>query len=83
MTFKQAFEIAYKENLEFRAFVQNIRNSFEKDAVCLIFAIGDETFYFGFDGLREVHGKHNPNRSAWLLNHDKCLIIKQKEGDNT
>ena len=43
---------------------------------CLIFAIGDETFYYGFDGVDFRKGKHNAKRSRYLIETDQCLVIK-------
>ncbi|MBR1584420.1 MAG: hypothetical protein IJ662_02640 [Clostridia bacterium] len=43
---------------------------------CLLFAIDGEAFFFGFDGVDYQAGKHTAKRSAVLIQHDRCLIIR-------
>ena len=78
MTFKEAYIYAYENNPTFREHADRVNEG--RTNSCMLFAIGDETFYYGHDGCGIIKGKHSPNRSAWLLDHNKCLIVKQKAG---
>lgn len=42
---------------------------------CYIFAIGSETFYYGFDGIKLHCGKHTQKRSAYLIEHGMAEVI--------
>jgi hypothetical protein len=80
MTFKQAYAIAMKKSEEFRRHDARVKEAKaaggdEIRTSCMIFAIGDETFYYGYDcGM--MRGKHNPNRAAVLINRGEALIIE-------
>lgn len=43
---------------------------------CLQFAIDGEVFFFGFDGVDYLAGKHTAKRSATLLQRNRCLILR-------
>ena len=78
MKFNEAFEIAMAESADFRGHVDQVREAQESNGRtgCLIFSIGDESFYYGFDGLDIVKGKHSAKRSAYLINRGETLVIR-------
>ena len=73
MTFKEAFNAAMN-NDEFKKHHENVQSG--RDTGCLLFAIGDEAFGYGFwdNGIHRI--KHNPYVSTHLILQNKCLIIK-------
>lgn len=77
MTFKEVYVVALN-NDEFRKYAAKVGQGIESG--CLIFAIGDEAFTYGFHDNGVVKVKHNPYRSTQLIKSGKCLMIDE-EGD--
>lgn len=78
MRFKEAYEIALNEcafiNHATEVVKRAIRNG--EQSPCYQFAIGDEVFYFGFDGVDLHKGKHTARRSAQLINRGEVWRVR-------
>lgn len=81
MTFKEAKEYAYNNNSYFRQHADKVAR--HEEMGCLLFAIGDEAFSYGFTCGGVVKVKHNPTTSCYHIKSGRCLIIRQKEGEKT
>ena len=75
MLFKEAYEIALKDE-GFRTFDERVKRC--ENTGCMIFSIGDEAFSYGCDGTGIMKVKHNPDRSAYLINMDRTYIIEEE-----
>lgn len=80
MTFKQAYKYAMEHSEIFRmhdSIVKDAQNN-ETTSPCLIFSIGSsgETFYYYFDGVDLMKGKHPKKRAIQLINSYSALIIR-------
>lgn len=78
MTFNEAYKIAIAEcefmNHATEVVANAIRNKTESP--CYQFAIGNEAFYFGFDGVDLHKGKHTAKRSAELIRRGDTWQIR-------
>ena len=69
MTFKRALELAEKNDPIVAKWAQQVRYA-QKEGLstsCIIFSIGDEVFYYGFDGVDLHAGKHNARQSRMMI----------------
>ena len=78
MTFIEAYNIAIAE-CEFMSHATEIvmdamRN--KTASPCYQFAIGDEAFYFGYDGVDLHAGKHTAKRAAELIRRNETWQIR-------
>ena len=77
MTTKDAIKLAWMNSAEFRNSVYRINQTAKMGdpAVCQIFSTAPgETFYYGYDGVSIVKGKHSLKRAAYLLKSEQALI---------
>lgn len=82
MNAKEAFVLACRDP-EFLHYAKNVLDCIPLglQSNCMIYAIGHETFYFGFDGVDLQSGKHSAVRSKELLARNAALVIAAgKEG---
>ena len=77
MKTKTAIALAMK-NPEFAAHAIQVANAIEqsKASSCMYYAIGGETFYYGFDGVDMQSGKHSASTARKLLAEERALIIQ-------
>lgn len=79
MTFKQAYKYAMENSEKFRNFDAKIKERIkvgdDSNPVAIIFSIGDQAFYYGYDGA-VFRGKHTAKRSTYLINNDQTLVIE-------
>ena len=77
MTFKEAFKVAMKNN-EFKdaTRIVDLANAMNQQTPCILFSIGDESFYYGFDGVDIHKGKHSATRAKYLIEKGYTLVIK-------
>lgn len=76
MKTKTAVALAMK-NPEFAAHAVCVSAAIDQGEAssCMFYAIGDETFYYGFDGVDMQSGKHSASTSRKLLDQGRALII--------
>lgn len=74
MKFAEAYRIAMSESEEFRRADSVVRKGLEevKHTPCYLFRIGDEVFYYGFDGVDLIAGRHTPRRAAVLISRGEA-----------
>ena len=77
MTFTEAYIMASKESKEFCKIKKEIHKRSEDngDAICLLFSIGTECFWYGWDGCDIVRGKHSGLVSHRLITSGQTLVI--------
>lgn len=77
MNFKMAHHIAMN-NTEYLNHVCNVARCVNANiqSPCLLFSIGNESFYYGFDGVKLQMGKHSEKRSDYLIRTNQTLKIK-------
>lgn len=77
MKFAEAYKIAMNSSAKFRAHDANVNRAIAAgiSSPCMVFAINDETFYYGFDGVDVLKGKHTPYRATVLINRGDAFII--------
>ena len=78
MTFKEAFKIAMKNN-EFKDATKiiDLANAMNQQTPCILFSIGDESFYYGFDGVDIHKGKHSAARAKQLIEAGHTMVIRK------
>ena len=80
MTFKRALELAEKNDPLIANHAQIVRRA-QKDGTptgCAIFSIGDEVFYYGFDGVDLHAGKHAKRQARMMISDGipRKIVIK-------
>lgn len=76
MNAREALVIA-RSNEVFRRHYDRVMTArlHKEPTACIIFAINDETYYFGFDGV-DIHlGKHSKKRSQAILRRGDAFVI--------
>ena len=78
MKFAEAYEIAYNECNFIRRATERVKECIMlgQASPCFLFTIGTETFYFGFDGVQVVKGKHTQKRSEQLIMNGETWIVR-------
>lgn len=74
MKFKDAYNYAIQHSKTFREHDKRVKESIKGVLIFSVYPTG-ETFYYGFDGVDILKGKHSPRRSAQLINRSEVLII--------
>lgn len=79
MTIKQAIEYAAGKSAKARKHFERVRAAMANGRYtgCYIFAIGKETFYYGFDGVDLHRGRHSQSRAAHILERGEADIIAE------
>ena len=79
MTFKEAFNLAMQVP-KFAKHVERVNQakSTGEDTPVILFSIGDESFYYGFDGVDLHKGKHSASRSKYLIGKGYTLVVKSE-----
>lgn len=77
MKAKEAIELARARSARAQEFYERVQGAIADSGVtgCYIFAIGAETFYYGFDGIDLHCGKHTKKRAAYLIGHGLAEVI--------
>lgn len=78
MTFRQALEYAVARSEIMADAVAKVQaaDGTGKATNCYIFSIGDEAFFYGYDGTEIYRGKHRPVRAQYLINKGETLVIE-------
>lgn len=79
MTGKQAIDYARARSARAQKHYESVQAAMAKGEYtgCYIYAIGRETFYYGFDGVDLHCGKHPQNRSALILERGEADVIEE------
>ena len=77
MTFREAHNEAIKRSASFRRHDAQVKEAMANGtaSACMIFTLEGETFYYGFDGVDLIKGKHTKKRSEHLIRNEETLII--------
>lgn len=78
MKFEEAYEIAINEcgfmKHATKVVIDAMRS--RQSSPCYQFSIGDEAFFFGFDGVDLHKGKHTPARAATLIERGETWRVR-------
>lgn len=78
MTFRQALAYAVARSEIMADAVEKVQaaEGTGKAIHCYIFSIGDEAFFYGYDGVEVQKGKYRPGRAQYLINKGETLVIE-------
>ena len=78
MTFKEALEIAIKNDEVVRRHANRVRIAvgLGGSTGCLPFMVNGEAFYYGFDGVDLHAGKYTKAQTHYLVKKDAIRIIR-------
>ena len=78
MKFNEAYEIAMNECGFMKHATEVVINAMRagEQSPCYQFSIGNEAFYFGFDGVDLHNGKHSQRRAAALIARGETWVVR-------
>ena len=78
MKFAEAYEIAMNECEFIKRAMARVQECIMLNipSPCYLFSIGDEVFYFGFNGADVLKGKHTHKRSRQLIDADSVWRVR-------